>query len=215
MLFDRNDKAKMAFGSQIDDIIQRIITSEFFSELKYHVCTGIERHSSYMKDQVNSLALLNDTSIEQIKASAKKRGFHIYDDRVSECWFDNDSHTTKWQIWYADMGFASLNETLGVEALTVALGREFTDYQVKEYVTTKASGTREMLKRDGTFQDLKTRCHDDPAHFTMKGSGGFFYFYEHALCQLLPKAEYIDRTVDTLIKERRNRDSAGNLKTPF
>lgn len=214
MLFNRERGLMEEYNRTLESLVKRIEDSEFFVVLKEHFHAGALYQVSVMKERLNATSSLYAGAGNDVKTSAVKRGFQVFDDRIDEYQQTNDSYRVGWRIRYADIGYAPLTGRLEVEALTAALERAFPDYHVKNYVTTQTCHSRFLPNQENPLPRLKERCREDPIHFKMKNSGGLYYFYEYTACLLLPKADYIEKTVDRMLAEYQS-ENQQHLKRPF
>ena len=215
MLFNKEKVLREEYIRTIESLISRIEGSEFFTAVKEHFHAGVLYQVSVMKERLNTTSNLYAGAGDDVKASARKRGFQVYDDRIDEYIQTNDSYRVGWRIRYADIGYAQLTGRLEVEALTAALERAFPNYHIGTYMTTQTCQSHFLPNQENPLPRLKARCREDPIHFKMKNSGGrLYYFSEYTACLLLPKAEYIEKTVDMMLAEYQ-RENQQHLKRPF
>ena len=215
MLFNREQGLMEEYNRTLESLVKRIEDSEFFVVLKEHFHAGVLYQVSVMKERLNATSSLYAGAGNDVKTSARKRGFQVSDDRIDEYIQTNDSYRVGWRIRYADIGYAPLTGRLEVEALTAALERAFPNYHIKNYVTTQTCQSHFLPNQENPLPRLKERCREDPIHFKMKNSGGrLYYFYEYTACLLLPKADYIEQTVDRMLTEYQS-ENQQHLKRPF
>lgn len=216
---DNIRKEKEDYDRQITALLQEIEDSKFYLKLQKCFASGIEYHVTIMKERIDGLVeyIKNSDEIVQIVCSeASKRGFCVYNDKIDEWWFDDESHKVGWRTNFAELGYAPLGNMIKVEALTVALANSFPIYQTKNRIVSQTYSCRSIPDRE-KLKELKEKQKNDPTHFFVKNNGGLYLFSEQTCCLLIPTIDYIEKTVVNLLNDRlsRMKQKESDLEQPF